>query len=102
MSGPNSNWFDSLRTSNEDAGKVEVSNIINIINNIKVVAGKSIGNFEIKKKKPCFDDEYTNFVNWRKTGQIEIFAGSNSCSEDNYHNERREISRTPKNKIEVT
>ena len=69
-----SNRFDALRTSNEDAGDVDINDMWeNIRYNIKVAAGESIGYYEVKKRKPWFDDDCSKVA-----GQIEIFSGSNT------------------------
>ena len=58
-----SNRFDALITSNENAHEVDINNIWeNIGHNIKVVAGESIGYYEVKKKKPWFDYDCLNVV----------------------------------------
>ena len=55
-----SNRFDALRTS-ENAGEVDINDTWeNIRNNIKVATGESIGYYQVKKKKPWFDDESSN------------------------------------------
>ena len=58
--------FHTLITSNEDAGEVEINDTWeNIRNNIKVAAGESIDYYEIKKKKPWFDDDCSSVVERR-------------------------------------
>ena len=58
-----SSRFDALRTSNEDASEVDINDTWeNIRDNIKVAAGKSIGYYQVKKKKPWFDDDCSNVV----------------------------------------
>ena len=48
-----SNRFDALRTSNEDAGEIDINDTWeNIRDNIKVAYGETIGYHQVKKKKP--------------------------------------------------
>ena len=53
-----SNRFDALITSNENAEEVDINHMWdNIRDNIKVAAEESISYYEVKKKKPWFDDD---------------------------------------------
>ena len=94
-----SNRFDALRTSNEDAGKVDNNDTWeNIRDNIKVAAGKSIGYYQVQKKKPWLDDDCSNVVERRKQAKMKFLQDPTQLNRDNYHTERRETSRTLKNK----
>ena len=94
-----SNWFDALRTSNEDASEVDIHDTWeNIRDNIKVAAGKSIGYYQVKKKKPWFDDDCSNVVERRKQAKLKFLQVPTQPNRDNYHTERRETSRTLRNK----
>ena len=58
-----SNRFDALRTSNQDAGEVDIDDTWeNIRDNIKLAAGEGIGYHQVKKKKPWFDDNCLKVV----------------------------------------
>ena len=68
-----SNRFDALRTSNEDAGDVDINDTWeNIIDKIKVAARESICYYEVKKKKPWFDDDCSNVVERRKQAKLKF------------------------------
>ena len=69
-----------------------------ISDNIKVAAGESIGYYEVKKKKPWFYDSCSNVVEQRKQAKLKFLQDSAQLSRDNYHTERRETSRTLRNK----
>ena len=89
--------FDALRTSNEDAGEVD-DTWENITDNIKVAAGESIGYYQVKKKKPWFDDDGSNVVQRRKQAKFKFLQDPTQLNMDNYHTERCETSHTLRNK----
>ena len=93
-----SNRFDALRTSN-DASEVDINDTWeNIRDNIKVAAGKSIGSYQVKKKKPWFDDDCSNVVERRKQAKLKFLQDPIQLNRDNFHTERRETSRTLRKK----
>ena len=94
-----SNRFDALRTSNEDAGEVDINDTWeNIRDNIKVEAGESIGYYQVKKKKPWFDEDCSKVGERRKQAKLKFLQYPTQFRRDNYHNETRETSRTHRNK----
>ena len=69
-----------------------------IRDNIKVAAGESIGHYEVKKKKPWFDDNCSNVVERRKKAKLKFLQDPTQLNRDNYHTERWETSRALRNK----
>ena len=60
----------AFRTLNEDADEVDIMIHGKISDNIKVAAGKSIGYYQVKKKKPWFYDNCSNIVERRKQPKL--------------------------------
>ena len=94
-----SNRFDTLITSNENADEVDINDTWeNIRDNIKVATGESIGYYEVKKRKPWFDDDCLNVVERRKQARLKFLQDPKQLNRDNYHTERLETSCTLRNK----
>ena len=94
-----SNRFDTIITSNENADEVDINDMWeNIRDNIKVAAEESTGYYKVKKKKPWFDDDCSNVVERRKKAKLKSLQDPTQLNRDNYHTERRETSRTLRNK----
>ena len=65
---------------------------------IKVVTGESIGYYEVKKKKPWFDDDCSNVVERRKQAKLKFLQDPTHLNRDKYHTGKRESSRALRNK----
>ncbi|KAJ4426239.1 hypothetical protein ANN_27051 [Periplaneta americana] len=65
---------------------------------IKIAAEQSIGYYENKKKKPWFDEDCCMVVERRKQAKLKFLQDPVEEKRDNYFNERREASRTLRNK----
>ncbi|KAJ4452083.1 hypothetical protein ANN_03599 [Periplaneta americana] len=70
----------------------------NIRDSIKIAAEQSIGYYETKKKKPWFDEDCCMVVERRKQAKLKFLQDPVEEKRDNYFNERREASRTLRNK----
>ncbi|KAJ4447803.1 hypothetical protein ANN_09811 [Periplaneta americana] len=98
-----SNRFATLESSDEVEKELDVNSVWeNIRDSIKIAAEQSIGYYETKKKKPWFDEDCCMVVERRKQAKLKILQDPVEEKRDNYFNERREASRTLRNKREVT
>ncbi|KAJ4430976.1 hypothetical protein ANN_19569 [Periplaneta americana] len=94
-----SNRFATLESSDEVEKELDVNSVWeNIRDSIKIAAEQSIGYYEIKKKKPWFDEDCCMVVERRKQGNFKFLQDPVEEKRDNYFNERREASRTLRNK----
>ncbi|KAJ4430168.1 hypothetical protein ANN_22378 [Periplaneta americana] len=94
-----SNRFASLESSDEVEKELDVNSVWeNIRDNIKIAAEQSIGYYETKKKKPWFDEDCCIVVERRKQAKLKFLQDPVEEKRDNYFNERREASRTLRNK----
>ncbi|KAJ4452097.1 hypothetical protein ANN_03613 [Periplaneta americana] len=98
-----SNRFATLESSDEVEKELDVNSVWeNIRDSIKIAAEQSIGYYETKKKKPWFDEDCCMVVERRKQAKLKFLQDPVEEKRDNYFNERREASRTLRNKREVT
>ncbi|KAJ4430316.1 hypothetical protein ANN_22529 [Periplaneta americana] len=98
-----SNRFAALATPDEAEEELDVNSVWNNIrDNIKIAVEQSIGYHETKKKKPWFDEDCSIVVARRKRAKLKFLQGPIVENRDNYFNERREASRTLRNKREIT
>ncbi|KAJ4437757.1 hypothetical protein ANN_13695 [Periplaneta americana] len=89
----------ALATSDEAEERLDVNSVWeNIRDNIKYAAEQSIGCHETKKKKPWFDEDCSIVVDRRKQAKLKFLQDPIKENRDNYFNERREASRTLRNK----
>ncbi|KAJ4442490.1 hypothetical protein ANN_04076 [Periplaneta americana] len=94
-----SNRFATLESSDEVEKELDVNSVWeNIRDSIKIAAEQSIGYYETKKKKPCFDEDCCMVVERRKQAKLKFLQDPVEEKRDNYFNERREASRTLMNK----
>ncbi|KAJ4437040.1 hypothetical protein ANN_17174 [Periplaneta americana] len=94
-----SNRFATLESSDEVEKELDVNSVWeNIRNSIKIAAEQSIGYYETKKKKPWFDEDCCMVVERRKQAKLKFLQDPVEEKRDNYFNERREASRTLRNK----
>ncbi|KAJ4450915.1 hypothetical protein ANN_02349 [Periplaneta americana] len=94
-----SNRFATLESSDEVEKELDVNRVWeNIRDSIKIAAEQSIGYYETKKKKPWFDEDSCMVVERRKQAKLKFLQDSVEEKRDNYFNERREASRTIRNK----
>ena len=94
-----SNRFAALESSDEVGKELDVNSVWeNIRDNIKIAAEQSIGYYETKKKKPWFDEDCSMVVERRKQAKLKFLQDPVQANRDNYFNERREASRTLRNK----
>ncbi|KAJ4446236.1 hypothetical protein ANN_12930 [Periplaneta americana] len=91
---------DALYESSDEVEKeLDVNNVSeNIRDSIKIAAEQSIGYYETKKKKPWFDEDCCIAVERRKQAKLKFLQDPVQEKRDNYFNERREASRTLRNK----
>jgi hypothetical protein len=91
-----SNRFAALE--NLDA-EVEVNSAWETIRqNIKSSAKESLGYFELKKHKPCFDEGCSKLLDQRKQAKLQLLQDPSEINWDNLNNVRREASRYFENK----
>ncbi|KAJ4426456.1 hypothetical protein ANN_27270 [Periplaneta americana] len=91
-----SNRFATLESSEKE---LDVNSVWeNIRDSIKIAAEQSIGYYETKKKKPWFDEDCCMVVERRKQAKLKFLQDPVEEKRDNYFNERREASRTLRNK----
>ncbi|KAJ4427648.1 hypothetical protein ANN_25296 [Periplaneta americana] len=94
-----SNRFATLESSDEVEKELDVNSVWeNIRDSIKIAAEQSIGYYETKKKKPWFDEDCCMAVERRKQAKLKFLQDPVEEKRDNYFNERREASRTLRNK----
>ncbi|KAJ4427249.1 hypothetical protein ANN_24867 [Periplaneta americana] len=94
-----SNRFATLESSDEVEKELDVNSVWeNIRDRIKIAAEQSIGYYETKKKKPWFDEDCCMVVERRKQAKLKFLQDPVEEKRDNYFNERREASRTLRNK----
>ncbi|KAJ4437553.1 hypothetical protein ANN_17698 [Periplaneta americana] len=94
-----SNRFATLESSDEVEKELDVNSVWeNIRDSIKIAAEQSIGYYETKKKKPWFDEDCCMVVERRKWAKLKFLQDPVEEKRDNYFNERREASRTLRNK----
>ncbi|KAJ4446465.1 hypothetical protein ANN_13161 [Periplaneta americana] len=94
-----SNRFATLESSDEVEKELDVNSVWeNIRDSIKIAAQQSIGYYETKKKKPWFDEDCCMVVERRKQAKLIFLQDPVEEKRDNYFNERREASRTLRNK----
>ncbi|KAJ4441767.1 hypothetical protein ANN_11625 [Periplaneta americana] len=94
-----SNRFATLESSDEVEKELDVNSVWeNIRDSIKIAAEQSIGYYETKKKKPWFDEDCCMVVKRRKQAKLKFLQDPVEEKRDNYFNERREASRTLRNK----
>ncbi|KAJ4436798.1 hypothetical protein ANN_16930 [Periplaneta americana] len=94
-----SNRFATLESSDEVEKELDVNSVWeNIRDSIKIAAEQSIGYYETKKKKPWFDEDCCMVVERRKQAKLKFLQDPVEEKRDNYFNERREASRTLRNK----
>ncbi|KAJ4441255.1 hypothetical protein ANN_11109 [Periplaneta americana] len=94
-----SNRFATLESSDEVDKELDVNSVWeNIRDSIKIAAEQSIGYYETKKKKPWFDEDCCMVVERRKQAKLKFLQDPVEEKRDNYFNERREASRTLRNK----
>ncbi|KAJ4450080.1 hypothetical protein ANN_01487 [Periplaneta americana] len=97
-----SNRFATLESSDEVEKELDVNSVWeNIRDSIKIAAEQSIGYYETKKKKPWFDEDCCMVVERRKQAKLKFLQDPVEEKRDNYFNERREASRTLRNKREL-
>jgi hypothetical protein len=81
-----------------DAG-VEVNSPCEMIReNKKISATESLGYFETKKHKPCFDKKYSKLSDHRKQAKLQWLRDPSEINGDNLNKVRREASRHFRNK----
>jgi hypothetical protein len=81
-----------------DAG-VEINSPWETISeNIKISANESLGYFESKKHKPCFDKGCSKLLDHRKQGKLQWLQDPSEINGDNLNNVKREASRYFRNK----
>ncbi|KAJ4441755.1 hypothetical protein ANN_11613 [Periplaneta americana] len=91
--------FATLESSDEVEKELHVNSAWkNIRDSIKISATQSIGYYETKKKKPWFDEDCCMVVERRKQAKLKFLQDPDEEKRDNYFNERREASRTLRNK----
>jgi len=66
--------------------------------NIKIPAKESLGLYESKQHKHCFDEEWLGFLEQKKQSKMQWVEDSNQSSVDNLNNVRRGASRHFRNK----
>ncbi|KAJ4431136.1 hypothetical protein ANN_19731 [Periplaneta americana] len=94
-----SNRFATLESSDEVEKELYVNSVWeNIRDSIKIAAEQSIGYYETKKQKPWFDEDCCMVVERRKQAKLKFLQDPVEEKRDNYLNERREASRTLRNK----
>ncbi|KAJ4426743.1 hypothetical protein ANN_26542 [Periplaneta americana] len=94
-----SNRFATLESSDEVEKELDVNSVWeNIRDSIKIAAEQSIGYYETKRKKPWFDEDCCMVVERRKQAKLKFLQDPVEEKRDNYFNERREASRTLRNK----
>ncbi|KAJ4430139.1 hypothetical protein ANN_22349 [Periplaneta americana] len=94
-----SNTFATLESSDKVEKELDVNSVWeNIRDSIKIAAEQSIGYYETKKKKPWFDEDCCMVVERRKQAKLKLLQDPVEEKRDNYFNERREASRTLRNK----
>ncbi|KAJ4433345.1 hypothetical protein ANN_15604 [Periplaneta americana] len=94
-----SNRFATLESSDEVEKELDVNSVWkNIRDSIKIAAEQSIGYYETKKKKPWFDEDCCMVVERRKQTKLKFLQDPVEEKRDNYFKERREASRTFRNK----
>ncbi|KAJ4444092.1 hypothetical protein ANN_05881 [Periplaneta americana] len=93
------NRFATLGSFDEVEKELDVNSVWqNIRDSIKIAAEQSIGYYETKKKKPWFDEDCCMVVERRKQAKLKFLQDSVDENRSNYFNERREASRTLRNK----
>jgi hypothetical protein len=65
----------------------------NTIEHIKISAQESLGLFELKQQKLCFDEEYLRFLDQRQQAKMQLLQVSNRNNVDNLNNVKPEASR---------
>ncbi|KAJ4438663.1 hypothetical protein ANN_14610 [Periplaneta americana] len=91
--------FATLESSDEVEKELDVNSVWeNIRDSIKIAAEQSIGYYETKKKKPWFDEDCCMVVERRKQAKLTFLQDPVEEKRDNYFDERREASRTLRNK----
>ncbi|KAJ4437152.1 hypothetical protein ANN_17287 [Periplaneta americana] len=94
-----SNSFATLESSDDVEKELDVNSVWeNIRDSIRIAAEQSIGYYETKKKKPWFDEDCCMVVERRKQAKLKFLQDPVEEKRDNYFNERREASRTLRNK----
>ncbi|KAJ4451780.1 hypothetical protein ANN_03252 [Periplaneta americana] len=84
-----SNRFAVLASSDEVEEELDVNSVWeNIRDNIKIAAEQSIGYYEIKKKKPWFDEDCCMVVERRKEATLKFLQDPVEANRDNYFNKR--------------
>jgi hypothetical protein len=66
--------------------------------NITISAKESLGYFDLKKRKPWFDEGCSKLLDQRKEAKFQWLQDSSEINEDNLNNVRRETSRYFRNK----
>jgi len=70
----------------------------NIKENIKTTAKESLGQHELKKHKPWFDEECLGFLDQRKQAKMQWIHDPSQSKVDNRNNVRHDASRHFRNK----
>jgi hypothetical protein len=65
----------------------------NIIENIKTSAKNRLGLCELKRHKPCFDEDCSSFLDQRKQVKLQWLQDPNQNNVDNLNNVRPEASK---------
>jgi hypothetical protein len=83
--------------------KVNYSEDINMISDnikesIQISAKQSLGLYEWKEHKPCFDEEWERFLDQRKQSKVQWLQDPNPSNIDDQTSVRREGSRHFRNK----
>jgi hypothetical protein len=91
-----SNWFAAL----EDLYTgVEINSAWKMIKEIIQISGKgSLGNYELKKLKPWFDERCSKLLDQRKQAKLQLLQDPREIKWDNLNNVRHEASRHFRNK----
>jgi uncharacterized protein YaaR (DUF327 family) len=65
---------------------------------IKISAKETLGYYELKKHKPCFDEGRSKLLDQRKQTKLQWLQDQNEINGDNLNNVRHEASRHFRNK----
>jgi hypothetical protein len=77
---------------------VELVKLRRIRENIKILAKKGIGYYELKKHKPWFDEGCSKLLDQRKQDILQWLQNPSEINGDNLNNIRHETSRRFRNK----
>jgi hypothetical protein len=95
----------SVEVSNRFAASEDLDAEVEIISaweiireNMEISANESLGYFELRKRKPCFDEGCSKLVDQRKQAKLQWLQDTSEINGDNLNNVRCDASRHFRNK----